>query len=100
MRWRRWWRKLIRRSRLATLLACLTTLILSSSCGSAGAYLTLPKPPMPEAPILHSQPTPPPPPAGEKGVWFPLADAGALKIYLDKLKGKCLEDDRGDRQGE
>jgi len=48
---------------------------------------------MPEAPVLHSQPTPPPPPAGEKGVWFPLADAGALKIYLDKLKGKCLEDD-------
>jgi len=48
---------------------------------------------MPEAPKLHSQPTPPPPPAGEKGVWFPLGDAGALKIYLDKLKGKCLEDD-------
>jgi hypothetical protein len=48
---------------------------------------------MPVAPKLHSQPTPPPPPAGEKGVWFPLADAGALKIYLDKLKGKCLEDD-------
>lgn len=22
----------------------------------------------------------------------PLADAGALKIYVDKLKGKCLED--------
>jgi len=22
-----------------------------------------------------------------------MADAGALKIYLDKLKGKCREDD-------
>jgi 6-phosphogluconate dehydrogenase (decarboxylating) len=48
---------------------------------------------MPEAPVLHSQATPPPPPAGEKGVWFPLKDAGALMIYLDKLKGKCREDD-------
>ena len=48
---------------------------------------------MPVAPVLHSQPTPPPPPAGEKGVWFPLPDAGALMIYLDKFKGKCLEDD-------
>jgi len=36
---------------------------------------------MTAAPKLHSQPSPPPPPAGEKGVWFPLADAGALKIY-------------------
>jgi hypothetical protein len=26
-------------------------------------------------------------------VWFPLKDAGALMIYLDKLKGKCREDD-------
>jgi len=48
---------------------------------------------MPVAPQLHSRPTPPPPPDGEKGVWFPLADAGALKIYIEKLKGKCLEDD-------
>ena len=48
---------------------------------------------MPVAPKLYSQPTPPPPPTGEKGVWFPLPDAGALKIYVDKLKGKCLEDD-------
>lgn len=48
---------------------------------------------MPVAPVLHSQPTPPPPPVGEKGVWFSLPDAGALKIYIDKLKGKCLEDD-------
>ena len=79
--------------RLATLLVCLTILIISSSCSHQGAYLTLPKPLMPVAPVLHSQPTPPPPPAGEKGVWFPLTDAGALKIYLDKLKGKCLEDD-------
>jgi len=55
--------------------------------------LTLPKPPMPVAPQLHSRPTPPPPPAGQKGVWFPMGDAGTLKIYLDKLKGKCLEDD-------
>ncbi len=43
--------------------------------------------------MLHSQPTPPAPPAGAKGVWFSLPDAGALKIYLDKLKGKCREDD-------
>lgn len=77
-----------------TLLACLTILTLSSSgCGSQGPYLTLPKPPMPASPVLHSQPTPPPPPDGEKGIWFPLHDAGALKIYLDQLKGKCLEDD-------
>ena len=48
---------------------------------------------MPVAPVLHSQPTPPLPPVGEKGVWFPLKDAGALMIYLDKLKGKCREDD-------
>ena len=48
---------------------------------------------MPVAPKLYSQPTPPPPPTGEKGVWFPLPDAGALKIYVDKLKGKCMEDD-------
>jgi len=48
---------------------------------------------MPVAPKLHSQATPPPPPAGEKGVWFPLAGAGPQKIYLDKLKGKCREDD-------
>jgi hypothetical protein len=48
---------------------------------------------MPVAPQIHSQPTPPPPPADAKGVWFSLADAGALKIYLDKLKGKCAEDD-------
>jgi hypothetical protein len=93
MRWRRWWRRLVKRSRLATLLACLTILIISSSCSHRGAYLTLPKPPMPVAPVLHSQPTPSPPPAGEKGVWFPLKDAGALMIYLDKLKGKCREDD-------
>ena len=48
---------------------------------------------MPGAPVLHSQPTPPSPPSEEKGVWFPLKDAGALMIYLDKLKGKCREDD-------
>ena len=48
---------------------------------------------MPVAPKLHSQATPPPPPAGEKGVWFPLADAGALRNYIEKLKGKCREDD-------
>ena len=93
MRWIRWWKKLTRKSRLAKLLACLAILIISSSCSHQGAYLTLPKPPMPVAPVLHSQPTPPPPPAGEKGVWFTMADAGALKIYLDKLKGKCREDD-------
>jgi 6-phosphogluconate dehydrogenase (decarboxylating) len=34
-----------------------------------------------------------PPQASEKGVWFPLADAGALKVYLDNLKRKCQEDD-------
>ena len=75
------------------LLACLTISIISSSCAHQGAYLTLPKAPMPVAPKLHSQATPPPPPAEEKGVWFPLEDAGALMIYLDKLKGKCREDD-------
>lgn len=48
---------------------------------------------MPVAPELHSRATPPTPPAEEKGVWFPLKDAGALMIYLDKLKGKCREDD-------
>jgi hypothetical protein len=90
MRWIRWWNKLTRRSRLATLLACLILLI---GCGTGKPYLTLPKPPMPEAPVLHSQATPPPPPAEEKGVWFPLKDAGALMIYLDKLEGKCREDD-------
>jgi hypothetical protein len=46
---------------------------------------------MPEAPILNSQPTPPPPPAGAKGVWFPLADAGALRKYIEELKGVARE---------
>ncbi len=76
------------------MLACLTTLIICNGCGgSAGGYLTLAKPPLPVAPKLHSQPTPPPPAAEAKGVWFPLADAGALKIYIGQLQGKCREDD-------
>lgn len=70
--------------------ACLTLLI---ACGTSKPNLVLPKPPMPAPPVLHLQPTPPAPPAGAKGVWFNLPDAGALKIYLDKLKGKCREDD-------
>jgi hypothetical protein len=46
---------------------------------------------MPEAPVLHSQPTPPPPPADAKGVWFPLADAGALRKYIEELIGTVPE---------
>ena len=65
--------------------------MLSTGCCAGKPYLTLPKPPMPEAPVLHSQPTPPPPPADAKGVWFPLADAGALRKYIEELIGTVQE---------
>lgn len=69
------------------LVMLLASLILLTGCQGPAPKVKLPVPSEPPAPLLHSQPTPPAPPPEAKGVWFPLADAGELRKYIEELRG-------------
>ena len=68
----------------ATLLVCL--LILTAGC-SWGIKISLPRPEIPPAPILKTEPLNHPQ-TGKPGVWFSLEDAAKESKYLEDLIGE------------